>query len=96
MDPSLAESMGVNTEDLLLSRPNSAENLLSGVNTLTKSGSVDVVVVDSASNYVSKSHLPTWFSFFRSYFPYKRHYYTSRFSYTVQVGSFFKIIIKNS
>lgn len=56
MDPSLAESMGVNTESLLLSRPNSAENLLSGVNTLTKSGSVDVIVVDSVSNCLSKNY----------------------------------------
>lgn len=57
MDPSLAESMGLDTENLLLSRPSSAENLLSGVNTLTKSGSVHVVVVDSVSNYVSKNVL---------------------------------------
>lgn len=47
LDPSLAESIGVNTENLLISQPDSAENLLSIVHTLTKSGSVDVVVVDS-------------------------------------------------
>jgi RecA/RadA recombinase len=50
MDPSLAESMGVNTEKLLISRPSSAENLLSVVNTLTRSGAVDVIVVDSVSD----------------------------------------------
>jgi recombination protein RecA len=50
MDHSLAKSMGVNTENLLISRPDCAENLLSVVNTLTKSGSVDVIVVDSVSN----------------------------------------------
>ncbi|KAK4580770.1 hypothetical protein RGQ29_024424 [Quercus rubra] len=47
MDPSLVESMGINTENLLISRPSSAENLLSVVNTLTRSGAVDVIVVDS-------------------------------------------------
>lgn len=50
MDPSLAESMGVNTENLLISHPNSAENVLNVVNTLTKSGAVDVIVVDSVSD----------------------------------------------
>lgn len=50
MDPSLVESMGINTENLLISRPSSAENLLSVVNTLTRSGAVDVIVVDSVSD----------------------------------------------
>ncbi|XP_029124070.1 DNA repair protein recA homolog 2, mitochondrial isoform X2 [Elaeis guineensis] len=47
LDPALAEAMGVNTENLLISHPNCAENSLSIVNTLVNSGSVDVVVVDS-------------------------------------------------
>lgn len=47
MDVSLAESMGVNVDNLLISPPDSAENLLCAVNTLVKSGSVDVIVVDS-------------------------------------------------
>ncbi|XP_010480995.1 PREDICTED: DNA repair protein recA homolog 2, mitochondrial isoform X2 [Camelina sativa] len=49
MDPSLAESIGVNTEELLISRPDSAEKMLSIVDMLTKSGSVDVIVVDSVA-----------------------------------------------
>lgn len=53
MSPSLAESMGLDTSNLLISRPDSAENLLSAVDTLTKSGSVDVIVVDSVSGYFS-------------------------------------------
>ncbi|GMY39529.1 DNA repair protein recA homolog 2, mitochondrial-like isoform X6 [Fagus crenata] len=57
MDPSLAESMGVNTENLLISRPSSAENLLSVVNTLTKSGAVDVIVVDSVAALVPQYEL---------------------------------------
>ncbi|KAA3472105.1 DNA repair protein recA-like protein 2, mitochondrial [Gossypium australe] len=47
MDPSLAEAIGVNTQNLLISLPDCAENLLCAVDTLTKSGSVDVIVVDS-------------------------------------------------
>lgn len=47
MCPSLAESIGVNKDSLLISQPDSAENLLSVVDTLTKSGSVSVIVVDS-------------------------------------------------
>lgn len=41
--------MGINTEKLLFVCPNSAENLLSAVDILAKSGSVDVIVVDSVS-----------------------------------------------
>lgn len=52
MDPALAESIGVNTEELLISRPDSAENMLSIVDVLTKCGSVDVIVVDSVSFFL--------------------------------------------
>ncbi|XP_047314405.1 DNA repair protein recA homolog 2, mitochondrial-like [Impatiens glandulifera] len=47
MNPSLLESMGVDTENLLISQPDSAENLLCMVDTLVKSGSIDVIVIDS-------------------------------------------------
>ncbi|CAK7342650.1 unnamed protein product [Dovyalis caffra] len=57
MDPSLAESMGINTENLLISRPDCAENLLSVVDTLTKSGSVDVIVVDSVAALVPQREI---------------------------------------
>lgn len=52
LDPKLAESIGVNTEELLISRPDSAENMLSIVDVLTKCGSVDVIVVDSVAALV--------------------------------------------
>lgn len=52
MDPSFAESMGINIDNVLISPPDSAENMLSMVNTLTKSGSIDVIVVDSVCNYL--------------------------------------------
>lgn len=57
LDPSLAVSIGVDTENLLISRPDSAENLLSMVNTLTGSGSVDVIVVDSVAALIPQCEL---------------------------------------
>ena len=47
LDPALAEAIGVNTENLLLSQPDCGEQALSLVDTLIRSGSLDVVVVDS-------------------------------------------------
>ena len=68
MDPSLAKSMGIDIENLIVSRPNSAENLLSAVDTLTKSGSVDVIVVDSVSElflfWFLCSHFYSWKNLF--------------------------------
>ncbi|KAL7168656.1 hypothetical protein ACSBR2_038989 [Camellia fascicularis] len=52
LDPALAEAIGVNSENLLLSQPDCGEQALSLVDTLIRSGSVDVVVVDSESLWV--------------------------------------------
>lgn len=57
LDPALAESIGVKTENLLLSQPDCGEQALSLVDTLIRSGSVDVVVVDSVAALVPKSEL---------------------------------------
>ncbi|GAA0152268.1 DNA strand-pairing protein [Lithospermum erythrorhizon] len=57
LDPSLAESIGVNTGNLLLSQPDCGEQALSLVDTLIRSGSVDVVVVDSVAALVPKGEL---------------------------------------
>ncbi|XP_064988592.1 DNA repair protein recA homolog 3, mitochondrial-like isoform X3 [Musa acuminata AAA Group] len=57
LDPSLAESIGVKTENLLLSQPDCGEQALNLVNTLIRSGAVDVVVVDSVAALVPKSEL---------------------------------------
>ncbi|KAL2320710.1 hypothetical protein Fmac_029679 [Flemingia macrophylla] len=57
LDFSLVESIGVNTENLLVSNPDCAENLLSMVDTLTKSGAVDVIVIDSVAALVPKFEL---------------------------------------
>lgn len=57
LDPGLAESIGVNTKNLLISCPGSAENMLCVVDKLTQSGSVDVIVVDSVAALVPQSEL---------------------------------------
>ncbi|KAF1897808.1 hypothetical protein Lal_00032568 [Lupinus albus] len=57
LDLSLVEAMGVNTKNLLISHPDCAENLLSMVDTLTKSGAVDVIVVDSVAALIPKLEL---------------------------------------
>jgi recombination protein RecA len=49
LDKTLAESIGVNTQNLLLSQPDCGEQALSLVDTLIRSGSIDVIVVDSVS-----------------------------------------------
>ncbi|MED6146955.1 hypothetical protein PIB30_039554 [Stylosanthes scabra] len=57
LDTSLVESIGVNTKELLVSQPDCAENVLSMVDTLTKSGAVDVIVVDSVAALLPKCEL---------------------------------------
>ncbi|KDP33864.1 hypothetical protein JCGZ_07435 [Jatropha curcas] len=57
LDSSLAQAIGVNTENLLLSQPDCGEQALSLVDMLIRSGSVDVVVVDSVTALVPKSEL---------------------------------------
>ncbi|KAH9679580.1 DNA repair protein recA [Citrus sinensis] len=56
LDPCLAEAMGIDTENLLIVQPDSTENLLSVVDTLTKSGSIDVIVFDSVRFSAKSSH----------------------------------------
>jgi len=62
LDKTLAESIGVNTANLLFSQPDCGEQALSLVDTLIRSGSVDVIVVDSVS-------LKQIFFCFCQYFP---------------------------
>ena len=49
MDPDYAKRLGVNTDDLLISQPNSGEQALQIVETLVKTENVDVIVVDSVA-----------------------------------------------
>lgn len=49
MDPDYAKRLGVNTDDLLISQPDSGENGLQIVETLVNTKNVDVIVVDSVA-----------------------------------------------
>ncbi|KAL9154040.1 hypothetical protein ABFS82_10G087100 [Erythranthe guttata] len=57
LDPALVKAIGVDSEKLLISQPDSGEQALSLVDTLIRSGSVDVVVVDSVAALVPKGEL---------------------------------------
>jgi recombination protein RecA len=57
LDPSYAEKIGVNVEDLLISQPDSGEQALEIAETLVRSGGIDVVVVDSVAALVPRAEL---------------------------------------
>ncbi|XP_020267123.1 DNA repair protein recA homolog 2, mitochondrial isoform X4 [Asparagus officinalis] len=57
LNGSFADGMGINTKDLLVVHPNSAENSLSILDTLVNSGSVDVIIVDSVAALVPQCEL---------------------------------------
>jgi recombination protein RecA len=52
LDPDYARRIGVNIDELLISQPDSGEQALQIVETLVKSGEVDVIVVDSVAALV--------------------------------------------
>ena len=57
LDASYAQKLGVNLEDLLVSQPDNGEQALEIVEVLVRSGSVDVVVVDSVAALVPKAEI---------------------------------------
>jgi recombination protein RecA len=57
LDPEYAKRIGVNTEDLLISQPDNGEQALEIVETLTRSGGVDVIVVDSVAALTPKAEI---------------------------------------
>ncbi|MFA5013085.1 MAG: recombinase RecA [Candidatus Paceibacterota bacterium] len=57
LDPDYAKRIGVNVDDLLISQPDSAEQGLQIVETLVRSGEVDVIVVDSVAALVPKAEV---------------------------------------
>ncbi|UQA55251.1 recombinase RecA [Polyangium aurulentum] len=56
-DVNYARAVGVDTERLLVSQPDHGEQALEIAETLTRSGAVDVVVIDSVAALVPKSEL---------------------------------------
>src|SRR5262249_52557346 len=57
MDPLYADRLGVNLEDLLISQPDTGEQALEIVETLVRSGALDVIVVDSVAALVPKAEI---------------------------------------
>lgn len=57
LDPDWAKTLGVNIEELLISQPDSGEQALQIVETLVRSGEVDVVVVDSVAALVPSAEI---------------------------------------
>lgn len=57
LDPLWAQTIGVNLDDLLLSQPDTGEQALEIVETLVRSGAVDLIVVDSVAALVPRSEI---------------------------------------
>ena len=57
LDPDYARKIGVNVDDLLISQPDSGEQALQIVETLLRSGEVDVIVVDSVAALVPQAEI---------------------------------------
>ena len=57
MDPEYATKLGVDIDDLLISQPDSGEQALEIAETLVRSNSVDVIVIDSVAALVPRAEL---------------------------------------
>lgn len=57
IDPIYAKNLGVDIDNLILSQPNSGEQALEIVDTLSKSGAIGLIVVDSVAALVPEAEL---------------------------------------
>ncbi|TMG36306.1 MAG: recombinase RecA [Chloroflexi bacterium] len=57
LDPVYASHIGVKTEDLLISQPDTGEQALEIVDVLVRSGAIDVIVIDSVAALVPKAEI---------------------------------------
>jgi len=57
LDPQYAKKLGVNLEELLISQPDTGEQALEIVDTLVRSGAVNLIVVDSVAALTPKSEI---------------------------------------
>ena len=57
LDPNYARALGVNTDELLLSQPDTGEQALEITEALVRSGAVDIIVVDSVAALVPKAEI---------------------------------------
>jgi len=57
MDPDYAKRLGVKTEDLLISQPDTGEQSLEIVDSLVRTGNMDVIVIDSVAALTPKAEI---------------------------------------
>ncbi len=57
LDPSYAEKLGVNVDDLLVSQPDTGEQALEIADMLVRSGAIDIVVIDSVAALTPKAEI---------------------------------------
>ncbi|MEV6821575.1 recombinase RecA [Nocardiopsis dassonvillei] len=57
LDPEYAKKIGVNTDDLLLSQPDTGEQALEIVDMLIRSGAVSIIVIDSVAALVPRAEI---------------------------------------
>ncbi|HLA26213.1 MAG TPA: recombinase RecA [Patescibacteria group bacterium] len=57
MDPEYAKKIGVKVEDLLISQPDNGEQALEIVETLVRSGALDIIVIDSVAALTPRSEI---------------------------------------
>jgi len=57
LDPQYAQKLGVNVQELLISQPDNGEQALEIADMLVRSGSVDVVVIDSVAALTPKAEI---------------------------------------
>ena len=57
LDPTYAEKLGVNVDELLVSQPDTGEQALEITDMLVRSGAVDVVVIDSVAALTPKAEI---------------------------------------
>ncbi|MFP5071031.1 recombinase RecA [Pseudonocardia nantongensis] len=57
LDPEYAKTLGVNTDDLLVSQPDTGEQALEIADMLIRSGALDVIVIDSVAALVPRAEI---------------------------------------
>ncbi|TAL37508.1 MAG: recombinase RecA [Spirochaetes bacterium] len=57
LDPGYSKKLGVNTDELLVSQPDTGEEALEITEALVRSGAVDIVVIDSVAALVPKAEI---------------------------------------
>ena len=57
LDPSYAEKLGVNVDELLVSQPDTGEQALEITDMLVRSGAVDIVIIDSVAALTPKAEI---------------------------------------